>query len=50
MEAEQSLCGRLIHVIPFVPIKDHIVGVSLVILNVASHLAGWITHSDYEAE
>ena len=50
MEAGQSLCGRLIHVIPSVPIKDRIVGGPLVILNAASHLANQITRSDHEAE
>ena len=50
MEAEQSLCGRLIHVIPSVPIKDLIVGGPLVILNAASHLAGYITRADCEAK
>ena len=45
----ESMC-RLTHVILSVPIKDRIVGGPLVILNVASHLAGRITRSDREAE
>ena len=40
MEDGRSLCGRWIHVIPSVPIKDRIIGGPLVILNVASHLVG----------
>ena len=50
MEAERNLCGRLIHMIPSVPIKDRIVGGPLVILNAASQLAGQITRSDRKAE
>ena len=49
MEAGRSLCSRGTHVILSVPIKDRIVGGPFVILNTASHLAGWITHSDREA-
>ena len=45
----ESMC-RLTHVIPSVSIKDRIIGGPLVILNVASHLASWITHSDHEDE
>ena len=45
----ESMC-RLTYMIPFVPIKDRIVGGPLVILNTCLHLAGRITHSDREAE
>ena len=50
MEAGRSLGCRMTLVIPFELIKDRIVVDPHVILNIASHLAGRITHSDREAE
>jgi hypothetical protein len=50
LEIRRSLCCRLTHVIPFVPLKDRIIAGPNVILNTTSHLAGKKTHYDHEVE
>jgi hypothetical protein len=49
IEAGRGLCCRLTHVIPSVPIKDHIVVGPRSFFNAVSHLAGRISRSDHKA-